>query len=145
MIFRRTEVAKVINDVSFYNGPRKGHAYILPGGKPGKTEIQSNFLNVHANKPNIDVNQLEKQLVKEHGYQEHLRTDQITISQKNSLKKNTNNNDNNNNDNNNNNVGKRGRPKNGYRKFWLTPRLQHKRYQNAQDDDSSNGSSDVSK
>ena len=144
MIFRRTEVAKVINDVSFYNGPRKGHAYILPGGKPGKTEIQSNFLNVYANKANIDVNQLEKQLVKEHGYQEHLRTDQITISQKDSLKKNTNNNDNNNNDNNNNNVGKRGRPKNGYRKFWLTPRLQHK-ILNAQDDDSSDGSSDVSK
>ncbi len=131
----------MINGVSFYNGPRKGHAYILPGGKPGKTETQSNFLNVYANKANIDVNQLEKQLVKEYGYQEHLRTDQITISQKASLKKNTNNNDNNNNDNN--NVGKRGRPKNGYRKFLYTPRLQHK-ILNAQDDDSSNGSSDVS-
>ena len=80
-------------------------------------------------KPNIDVNQLEKQLVRDHGWQEHLRPDQIIISQKDSLKKNTNNNDNNNIDNNNNissNVGKPGRPKNSYRKFWYTQCLQHK-------------------
>ena len=120
----------MINDISFYNGPRKGHGYILPGGKPGKTKIQCNFLNKFvAGRPNIDVNQLEKQLVSDHGWQEHLRPDQIIISQKDSLKKKTNNNSNNNIDNNNNissNVGKRGRPKNSYRKFWYTRRLQHK-------------------
>lgn len=119
VIFRRTEIAKEINETLFYNGPRRGHGYARPGGKPGKTKKQSEFLKkIVLGNSNIDVIQLEKKLVQDHGWLEHLRTDQILGSQKDSLKKKSNESSNDNANN-----SKQGRPRNAIREWPLSRRL----------------------